>query len=363
MKMNAKEKIAKELDALVLLIAEAYNELVTGEISDQEFAAAVDKVTIARDKTADNFLELIKEVVQDTVASVAAETTVTKEVQLDKLTPPPVISDPPTYTRVPDPVKPVMLGESQPLPRTTEDPVDLYAGKHQLPNMPAPSLPNVPNVSSGISEAASVVDIDPGAVDHPAIGLTLEQEKRQEAGLPIKPYRPTIHFNHQGPQEELFNKDAVSLAPPTPTLPIPEPAPKVEAAPKVEPEPLTVPEKSALHQIQDIMIPYREDTDKTLSTLACSVLAVISAALAQEGDTTRYSGMEMLWGALTSAIQKLRKLDKEVKFQGDVLELRETVAAAVEDILTTVATYPLPDEAPTEEPIVPEEKMEKKDGD
>lgn len=361
--MNVKEKIAKELDALVLLIAEAYNELITGKISDQEFGAAVDKVTVARDKTADNFLELVKEVVQDTVASVAVETTVTKEAQLNKLTPPPVISAPPTYTRVPDPVKPVLLGESQPLPRTTEDPVDLYAGEHQLPNMPPPPLPNVPNVSSGISEAAGVVDIDTGELDHPAIGLTLEQEKRREAGLPIKPYRPTVHVNHHGSQEELFNKDTTTPTPPTPTLPIPEPALKVEPAPKVEPVPLTVGEKGALYQIRDIMIPYREDSDKTLATLACSVLAVVSKALTQEEDTTRYSGVEMLWGALTSAIQKLRVLDKEVKFQGDVLELRETVAMAVEDILTTVATYPLPDEAPTEEPIVSEEKMEKKDGD
>ena len=151
---------------------------------------------------------------------------------------------------------------------------------------------------------------------------------------------------------------------PTPTLPIPEPEARVEPAPApvVEPTPLTVAEKGALQQIQDIMIPYREDKDKILATLVCSVLAVISKALAQDGDTTRYSGVEMLWGALTSAIQKIRNLDKEVKFQSDVLELRETVAIAVEDIVSTVATYPLPDEAPTEKPIVSEEKMEEKDG-
>ena len=37
--------------------------------------------------------------------------------------------------------------------------------------------------------------------------------------------------------------------------------------------------------------------------------------------------------------------------------MRSIVSDSVKDIISTVASYPLPDEAPTEEPIVHEEKI------
>jgi len=337
--MNAKAQIAKELDDLVLHIAEAYNDLIADEISDKEFEEAVKKVTSIRDKTADNLLQLVNDVVEATIKVVVEnEKPTTKEERLAKLLPEPLVPQAPEVVEPPPtPVKPTLLGPPSPLPR------------------------EVGQVSSSSSIPPQLMedeDIDIGTHN---LGLTIEQEKRLKAGKPINPLRPTISVDHQGVRETHPNRA------PTPTLPIPEPAPKIEPksmpVEKAEIKPLTPTEKNALYLIQDIMVPYREDKDRTLATVACSVLSVISKALSKEGAIERYSGVEMLWKALTAAIQKLRKLEKDVKFEGDVLRLREVVSSAVEDIVATVASYPLPDEAPTEKPVVPlSEVEEEKDG-
>lgn len=204
--MNVKQMIQKELDELVVAIAELYTPLVSDESSDEEFSTVAEAVAIARDQVISNLATLAEVIIEDTLEEVRL-TEVKQEARLRKLVPADIAIKPPLPEAPAPPVAPYtapVLESSAPLPREVKEATTALELPQDFAQAAQQALSN-----SSLQMAGPDVDLADNPDYSHNLGLTLAEEKRREMGLPVKLYRPTVNFG----RPEKVVPDPVSPAP------------------------------------------------------------------------------------------------------------------------------------------------------
>lgn len=115
------------------------------------------------------------------------------------------------------------------------------------------------------------------------LGMTLDQEKRLEKGLPIKVHRPTKVFGVAPPGREVTKED---LAAEKEAASIPQPPPQVV----VQQDPRVITYEVALKQIKELATMYQQEDDKALAMFARSIMAVVRGVMPDENFTNPQAG-------------------------------------------------------------------------
>jgi hypothetical protein len=206
--MNVKQIIQKELDDLVLAIAELYTPLISEDSSDEEFEVVAESVTVERDQAIDNLVTLAEVIIEDTLEEVKA-TELKKGARLRKLVPADIsLREAPAS--VPEaPVAPPVMERVDSVPREVTEGITPL----ELPQDFAEAANRIQQGGRADLAINEDMDMADNADYTHNIGLTLAEQKRRDIGLPIKLHRPSLHF---GKPEK--------VTPPTP--PVPEVAEK-----------------------------------------------------------------------------------------------------------------------------------------
>ena len=112
------------------------------------------------------------------------------------------------------------------------------------------------------------------------LGMTLDQEKRAEKGLPLKVHRPTKVFGLPPAGKEITKEELP--VPPTPQAPV------VQQVAQLDPRVITY--ELALKQIKELATMYQQEEDKALAMFARSIMAVVRGAIPDENFTNPQSG-------------------------------------------------------------------------
>jgi hypothetical protein len=197
MKLMAKT-IKTTLDEFIATMAECYGEVIREDIPEEIFEKIVERVEIARDKAVGDLGEMLRlEVVRavDRHPAIAAS----KLMPSDLTAPAPTTAlEPvarPVERTIPAP-PPMAAPAASPLPRDVGGAEDPY-----LKGPPATPPPPAANMGRG----DDIFDPMEEGMDHAPPAMTVEEEKRMEAGLPRKPYRPHIHHDGNTPREVPLN--------------------------------------------------------------------------------------------------------------------------------------------------------------
>jgi len=190
--MDMKAILKKELNDFLFAIAESYDGLVMSNIPDARFEKVVTEIQAAQDKTLNKLIEVSRQLADESAKAVIYQTHMSETPKELKE----VVED-----IVP---KPTFLGPAPAPPRQVAE--DTPPQMKQL-------LEAADRVSTGVGEA--LLDFgDDGELDHEPPTMTLAEEKRIEAGLPRKLYRPHIHVDHTGRQEVSPSGKGLITAPP-----------------------------------------------------------------------------------------------------------------------------------------------------
>mgnify|MGYP001822542314 CR=1 FL=1 len=199
------QTIKTTLDAFIVAVVNSYTEVIREDIPDEKFEKIVEEVQVARDKAVDLLSTLLR---QEVVRAVERHPAVlAKKLTPSDIGPQPtnrVMEPQPSKTLIPPgatmPVAPPMAAPgNSPLPRDVSESVDPYM--NGIPDTPPPAAP-----TSGGMFADDFSDPMEG-VDHTPPVMTVEEQKRMEAGLPRRPYRPHIHHDGNTPREIPLNAD------------------------------------------------------------------------------------------------------------------------------------------------------------
>ena len=259
--MNTRNLIRTELNGLLAVTAETYNDLIPADITEADLDTIADTIEAARQVTEDNLIGVTQELVKETTALVQ-QAQVKKEARVSRLlpkdigltgvvsaVPAPVTSEIPIAPVIPR-TTPTLEGPQAGLPREVAN-TELLApmATGQLQEATERALANV----GGGGGAAGVVDMDYGdeGYNHD-LGLTVDQQNRLKAGIPINTNKnaPPKAFGH-------YEKAPVTGA---------------AAAPSTT-------HASALRQIGKLAAKYASASDPAMSMLATSIVTIAEEAL------------------------------------------------------------------------------------
>jgi len=323
-----RDKIESSVNDFVLKIAELYEPILAATLEDSLFEDVVVEILASK---------------EELIASICGVVEVTQ------------------------PVEPATVEESP----SKEVAKDLWTGAHELPrSVAAPGSINenfsgkdfekmassaARSLSSPSISSSGFVDEDSNVTAH-NLGLSVAEERRIEQGLPAKRKSPVIHVDHTGAKEE------------APVIPRPTPKSVAKGVTTSESIKTLVTEetKSILRRLQDICAPHQLSPDKTLSTLACSILAIVSAYLPTDHpeEAPRYESVKSLWAALQNVIGTLKKVQMNLGKYQELSKLQKDLNSVITEVMVDTAGYSLPDEEPVnrtgENPT--EEGQEEEDG-
>jgi len=258
--MNVKKRIKDELDKLIVIVATAYNELITEDIPDRRFEETVDVVSKAKDQAEENFVSLANDIVVETVLA-TEEAAKKKSDRLSKLVPGITIpqESPPEVAEIPvAPIRPAakLEGPAMPLPRDVSGNLEgMPPNMHQL--VEQAEAVATQSMSGGVLDGGMGVDIDPNVKVNHDLGMTVAEENRAKAGLPIKINRPTIHVTGK----------------PLNMNPVPAPT-AASATPKA-----ATPYEEALKKIGRLAAEHSDSDNEELAKFAFKVLTVVEVTL------------------------------------------------------------------------------------
>lgn len=221
-----KKLLQKELNDFMLAIAESYSDLVISNIPDERFTKLVDAIQNAKDKTLDNLTAVITQLNEE------AE----REMSPAKLE-----------------------GPTPSLPRDVKD------SSAPVYNAEKSYLEAAERVTSSSSLGSAMFDLgEEEPVEHTSPGLTIAEERRIEAGLPRKLYRPHIHIGPSGKVEVPLNA--------------PVPAPVLSA----EPSPVSA--RELFEQIRVAVTPLLKENNAKVKDIGFKIIALTSQGLALNYD-------------------------------------------------------------------------------
>lgn len=251
--MDVQKKIKTELDTLTVTIAGAYNDLITDDIPDSVFDEAVEKVSEAKSYAEKNLIQLAQEIVEETTKAIE-EAKKKKEARLNRLVPQDVEATVQPEVVAPVYEAPQLEGPQTPIPRDITD---------EAPEVHTPeSMKQMAEVTEGLEEQAQgtslagLVDMDETiTVDHD-LGLTIAEENRMKAGLPVKLKRPKIRVTGT------------------------ENLPKAQEAAPQQPAPVAPARgyESEMHQIGKICAKYATSSEGSTAMLAELILTIVEDA-------------------------------------------------------------------------------------
>lgn len=223
--MDLKPIIQKELTDFLLQVVESYNDLVISSIPDERFDQLVKNLKEAQTKTADKLL-------------------VAMEVE------------------VPQPPK--LLGPVTTPPRQVkEDTVPEHVGQFMEAAVKV--------ASSSLNSEGSLLDFGDDAleIDHKPPTMTLAEEKRVEAGLPRKLYRPHIHVDHTGRQEVAPNG-------------VPPSVPPITASSSITVKPVFAPSpaRDLFEKIRVAVEPLLKERNSKIREIGFTITALVAQGLA-----------------------------------------------------------------------------------
>jgi len=246
--MNTRKTIRSELNGLLLVTAETYNDLIPDDITEQDLDQIASTIEEARQVTEENLVGLTQAVAEETVRTVK-ESQAKKESRLKKMVPSDVNTAAPMAVP-PAPVysPPKLEGPTPGLPRAVTE-AELAKSTQQIIEGAEEAMKRM---SGGHSPGIdSMVDLDPNVGYDHHLEMPIAQKKKLEAGIPINVKPPVKAFG-------LYPKGEEPVAPP----------------------PLTMSgERQALQTIRGIVLPFAKSDDKSLSMLATNILAVIEPVL------------------------------------------------------------------------------------
>ena len=199
--------IKQTLDEFIVVVAESYGEVIRTDIPDEIFERVVQNVQDARDTAVTDLANILREEVRQAVDRHPAIVT-KKLIPSDIEAVPTAPANPVVPTPVPQPAgsppaeiptaPPMAAPSLTPPPREVSESEDPYM--HGIPNSPPPAAMG----GGGAPMADEFFDPNEG-VDHAPPVMTVEEERRMEAGLPRRPYRPHIHHDGNAPREIPLN--------------------------------------------------------------------------------------------------------------------------------------------------------------
>lgn len=265
--MNTRALIRTELNDLLLITADTYNDLIPMDISEEDFDSVANTIEEARKVAEDNLVGVTQEVIKETTL-IVQEAQVKKEARVNRLLPKDIgLSDTP---KLPDvqkpafneeeatkalekaiPVKPLLEG-----PAPESIPRDVSAGTPELtPNQLVAATEQALEESSGaipgISDAVEMDYSGDAGYDH-ELEMPIAQQNKIKAGIPVNQKPPVKTFG-------LYPKDA-------------EGAP--EAATAIDPG-----FAKELRQIGKLVSKYTDNPEPSTSMLANTVLSIVEEAL------------------------------------------------------------------------------------
>lgn len=240
--MDLKPIIQKELTDFLLTVVESYHDLVISTIPDARFDKLVTELKEAQAKTADKLLVAIQKPLETDVAP-----------------------------------SPKLLGPATPPPRQVKEDV--------APEQVGQFMEAATKVSSGVGEALLDFGDDALEIDHKPPTMTLAEEKRIEAGLPRKLYRPHIHVDHTGRQE--VSPNGVPLAPSgsAPT------APSMTASSSITVKPVSAPPpaRDLFEKIRVAVEPLLKERNSKVREIGFAITALVAQGLALDYTPTQIS--------------------------------------------------------------------------
>lgn len=275
--MNTRQLIRTELNGLLAVTAETYNDLIPEDISEDQFDTVADTIDEARQTTEDNIIGVTQELVKETVAGVKAAQ-VKKEKRVSRLLPkdiglgepapaptgalseaealaaatklaasgeeavPPVLS--PNTTS-----KPTLEGPQAGLPRDVGAP-EMPISSQNLVEATEKAISQGGGMAGGV-DVSDVVDMDLSNDDGFShdLGMTIDQQNRLKAGVPLSRKAPPKAFGHY---------------------------PKTEEAPVAA---TSSNHEAALRQIGKLAAKYANADDAAMSMFATSIVTIAEEAL------------------------------------------------------------------------------------
>jgi hypothetical protein len=189
--MNAKKIVKKEINELVIAFVELANDLLPEDTPDEKLGDFAEAITEVQEQAIENLntlmVAIVRETVKETVAGVSTREE-KKKTRLRKLLPKDL--EPPEEVAMPPvvPAAPAVMEHVSPPPRE----VSATATALELPQDFTEAAAQALGGGGGSILGDDFVDLAEDDGYGHKLGMTLAEQSRAEAGLPVKLNRPHI---------------------------------------------------------------------------------------------------------------------------------------------------------------------------